>query len=99
MRISHLGDSTVLYLINLLVVLAPRKPHLRSDSSKLKTSSVSDPEKIIHRRSWKERQSARAEVPEYFVEDHPSSSSQEIPVENPDSTEENPEYYSDSPPR
>ena len=60
---------------------------------------MSDPENIIHRRVWKEKKSIRAEIPEYSVEDHPSSSSQEIQVENPDSTEENPKYYSDSPPR
>ena len=53
----------------------------------------------MHRRSWRERQSIRAENPEYSVNVFPSSSSQEIPVENPDFIEENPEYYSDSPPR
>ena len=60
---------------------------------------MSDPEKIIHRRSWRERKSARAEIPEFFEEDFSPSSSQEIPVGCPDSTEENPEYHSDSPPR
>ena len=60
---------------------------------------MSDPEKIIHKRVWKERKSVRAEIPENAVEDYPSSSSQEIPLENPDSAEENPEYYSDIPPR
>ena len=60
---------------------------------------MSDLDNIIHRRSWKERKSTRAKIPEFFEEDCPSSSSQEIPVGNPDSTEENPEYYSDSPPR
>ena len=72
---------------------------MRSDTSQSNTPSVSDPEKIIHRRSWKEKKSAHAKISEFSIEDYPSSSSQEIPVENPDSTEENPEYYSDSPPR
>ena len=34
-----------------------------------------------------------------MVEGYPSSSEEEVPIENPDSTEENLEYYSDSPPR
>ena len=51
---------------------------------------VSDPEKIIHRRGWKEKKSTHVEIPEFSQEDYPSSSSQEIPVENPDFTEENP---------
>ena len=59
---------------------------------------MSDPEKIIHKRAWKEKKPARVENPEYSIEDYPSSS-QEIQVENPDSTEENLEYYLDSPPR
>ena len=58
-----------------------------------------DPENIVHRRISKERQLVYAENPEHSVEDFPSSSSQEIPVENPDFTEENLEYYSDSPPK
>ena len=92
MHISHLGDSTGLYLINLLVVLAPRRPHLRSDTSQLKTPYVSDPEKIIHKIVWKERKSVRAENPEYSVEDYPPSSSQEVRTENP-------EFYSETPRR
>ena len=92
MHISHLGDSTALYLINLLEVLAPRKPHLRSDTSQSKTPYVSDPEKIIHKRVWKERKSVRAENPEYSVEDYLPSSSQEIKIENP-------EFYSETPRR
>ena len=71
---------------------------MRSDTSQPKTP-VSDPEKIIHRRSWKEKKSVCAEIPELSEEYYPSSSSQEIQVENPDSTEENLGYYSDSPPR
>ena len=47
---------------------------------------MSDPEKIIHKRVWKERKLARAENPEYSIEDYLPSSSQEISVENPDST-------------
>ena len=99
MHISHLGDSIVVYLINLFVVLAPRKPHLRSDTSQSKTPSVSDPEKIIHRRSWKEKKSVRAVIPDVSIEDYPSSSSQEVLEENLDSTVGDTEYYSDSPPR
>ena len=99
MYISHLGDSTAPYLINLFVVLAPRKPHLRSDTSQSKTPSVSDPEKIIRRRSWKEKKSVCAEIREFSKEDYPSSSSQEVLVENLDSTVGDIEYYSDSPPR
>ena len=58
---------------------------------------MSDPENIIHRRAWKEKKSICAEIPEYFVEDYPSSSSQEIQVENPDSTIGDTEYFLDSP--
>ena len=60
---------------------------------------MSDPEKIIHKIIWKERKSVRAESPEYPVEDYPPSSSQEIRTEHPDSTRENPEYYSETPRR
>ena len=67
-----------------MVVLAPRRPHLRSDTAQLKTPYVSDPEKIIHKRVWKERKSARAENPEYSVEDYPPSSSQGVRTENPE---------------
>ena len=49
---------------------------------------MSDPERIIHRRVWKEKKSVRAEIPELSEEYYPSSSSQEIQVENPNSTEE-----------
>ena len=75
-----------------MVVLAPRKPHLRSDTSQSKAPYVSDPEKIIHKRVWKERKSVRAENPEYSVEDYPPSSSQEVRTENP-------EFYSETPRR
>ena len=44
---------------------------------------MSDPEKIIHKRVWKERNSARAKNPEYSVEDYPPSSSQGVRTENP----------------
>ena len=63
---------------------------MRSDTSQKKTPYVSDPEKIIHKRVWKERKSVRAENPEYSVEDYPPSSSQEIRTENP-------EFYSETP--
>ena len=92
MYISYLGDSTPIYLTNIFVVLAPRKPHLRSDTSKSKIPSVSDPERTIHRRGRKERQAIPTKIPESLIEEHPFPSSQEIPVENP-------EYYSDNPPR
>ena len=53
---------------------------------------MSDPEKIIHKRVWKERKSACAENPEYSVEYYPPSSSQEVRTENP-------EFYSETPRR
>ena len=55
---------------------------MRSDTAQLKTPYVSDPEKIIHKKVWKERKSARAENPECSVEDYPPSSSQEVRTEN-----------------
>lgn len=70
-----------------------------SDTSQPRTPYVSDPEKIIHKRIWKERKSVRAEILEYSVVDCPLSSSQEIRTEHSYSTEENPEYYSEIPPR
>ena len=60
---------------------------------------MSDPENIIHKRSWKEKKSICAEIPEFSVEDYPSSSSQKVLVENLDSTVGDTKYYSDSPPR
>ena len=75
------------------------RSHLRSDTAQSKTPYVSDPEKIIHKRVWKERKSVSAENPEYSVEYYPPSYSQEIRTEHPDSTEENPEYYLEIPPR
>ena len=60
---------------------------------------MSDPEKIIHKRVWKERKSVCAENPEYSVEDYPPSSSQEIRTEHLDSIKENPEFYSETPRR
>ena len=60
---------------------------------------MSDPEKIIHKRSWKEKKSVRAEIPEFSVEDYPSSSSQEVLEENLDSIVGDTKFYSDSPPR
>ena len=53
---------------------------------------MSDPEKIIHKRVWKERKSARAENHEYSIEYYPPSSSQEVRTENP-------EFYSETPRR
>ena len=53
---------------------------------------MSDPEKIIHKRVWKERKSVRVENPEYSVEDYPPSSSQEVRTENPG-------FYSETPRR
>ena len=60
---------------------------------------MSNPKKIIHKRIWKEKKLVRAEIPEFSVEDYPSPSSQEVLVENLDSTVGDIEYYSDSPPR
>ena len=45
---------------------------------------MSNPEKIIHKRVWKERKSARAENPEYSIEYYPPSSSQEVRTKNPE---------------
>ena len=60
---------------------------------------MSDPEKIIHRRNWRERKSVHSEIPELSVEKFPSSSSQVAQVLGPDSTMGDTDYYSDSPPR
>ena len=53
---------------------------------------MSDLEKIIHKRVWKERKSIRAENLEYSIEDYPPSSSQEVRTENL-------EFYSETPHR
>ena len=60
---------------------------------------MSDPEKIIHRRSWKERQSVHTEIPESSLEYFSSSSSQVSQVRGPDSTVGDTDYYSNIPPR
>ena len=60
---------------------------------------MSDPEKILHRRSWRERKSVHIEIPEFSLEYFPSSSSQVSQVNGPDSTVGDTDYYSDSPPR
>ena len=102
MRVVYLSPWRLhnCYSINLFAVLAPRKPHLRSDSSKTKSPSVSDPEQIIHRRNWRERKSARSQIPEVPIEDFPSSSSQDSQLQIPNSTVGDTDYYySDSPPR
>ena len=67
--------------------------------SQPKTPSVSDPEKIIHRRNWRERKSFHSEIPEFSIEKFSSSSSQVAQVLGPDSTVGDTDYYSDSPPR
>ena len=53
---------------------------------------MSDPEKIFHKRGWKEKKSVRSENLEYSVGDFPPSSSQEVRIEKP-------EFYSETPRR
>ena len=60
---------------------------------------MSDPEKILHRRSWREIPSAHTEIHEFSLEEFSSSSSQVSQVQGPDSTMGDTDYYSDSPPR
>ena len=72
-------------------VLAQNKPHLRSDTSQLRTPSVSDPEKILHKRNWKENQTPHTEIPRFSLEDSPSSS-QLAEVPGPETTSRAFEY-------
>ena len=68
--------------------------------SQPKTPLVSDPEKIIHRRNWREIKLVHSEIPEFSIEKFPSSSSQEAQELVPDSTMGDTDYYySDIPPR
>ena len=42
--------------------------------SQLRTPSVSDPEKILHKRNWREKQTAHTDIPIFSLEYSPSSS-------------------------
>ena len=98
--IPHLGDSTFIFQINLFAVLAPRKPHLRSDTSQSKTPSVSDPERILHRRGWRERPPVHTDIPEFSLENFlylQPSSSQVAQIQSSNPIIRDTGYYSDSP--
>ena len=95
MYTPHLGNSTVILQFNLFAVLAPRKPHLRSDTSQPRTPSVSDPERILHRRNWRGRPFVHTEIPPLSLEDLPSSSSQVAQWQDSNSALGEAGYYSD----
>ena len=59
---------------------------------------MSDLEKIIHRRNWRERKSVHTEISELSVEKFPSSSSQVAQGLVPDSIVGDTDYSSDSSP-
>lgn len=56
---------------------------------------MSDPENILHKRSWRERQSAYTYIPRFSLEDSPSSS-QLAQDQGPDSTARTLDYTSSS---
>ena len=60
---------------------------------------MSDPEKIIHKRNWRERKSAHIEIPELSIENFPVSSSPVAQVLGPNSIVEDTDYPSHSSPR
>ena len=63
---------------------------------------MSDPERILHRRGWRERQSVHTEIPEFSLENFPylqSSSSQVAQIQGSNPIIRDTGYCSESPPR